>query len=85
MTTQETIEQILRQSLNIRSLKIIDDSDLHKGHHGNKDHNSGHFTLLIQSPDFQGKSLKECHQQIYKLLENEMKTTIHALAIKIIQ
>ena len=41
-----------------------------------------HFQLKIVSPDFQGKSMVEQHQMVYKALGDSMREAVHALAIK---
>jgi stress-induced morphogen len=44
---------------------------------GTKDH----FQATIAAPQFQGKSLIEQHQMVYKALGDAMKSDIHALAL----
>jgi len=41
-----------------------------------------HFQVLIISPRFEGKSMVEQHQLVYKALGDLMKEAIHALALK---
>ena len=45
---------------------------------GTKDH----FEATVVAPQFQGKSLIEQHQMIYRALGDSMKADIHALALK---
>ena len=44
---------------------------------GTKDH----FQATIAAPQFQGKSLIEQHQMVYRALGDAMKADIHALAL----
>jgi len=44
---------------------------------GTKDH----FQATIAAPQFQGKSLIEQHQMVYRALGDAMKSDIHALAL----
>ena len=44
---------------------------------GTKDH----FQATIAAPQFQGKSLIEQHQMVYRALGDRMKADIHALAL----
>jgi stress-induced morphogen len=44
---------------------------------GTKDH----FSATIVAPQFQGKSLIEQHQMVYRALGDSMKSDIHALAL----
>ncbi|MFO1463372.1 MAG: BolA family transcriptional regulator [bacterium] len=41
-----------------------------------------HFQVLIVSPSFEGKTMVEQHQLVYKALGDLMKEAIHALALK---
>ena len=41
-----------------------------------------HFQVLIISPAFEGKTMVEQHQMVYKALGDLMKEAIHALALK---
>jgi len=45
---------------------------------GTKDH----FEATVVAPQFQGKSLIEMHQMVYRALGDAMKADIHALALK---
>ncbi len=63
-------------------LDIIDDGDLHKGHAGAAS-GMGHYTVVINSPEFAGKSLVQQHQLIYQALGDMINTEIHALRISI--
>ena len=41
-----------------------------------------HFQALVISQDFEGKSMVEQHQIVYRALGDHMKQAIHALALK---
>lgn len=41
-----------------------------------------HFEAVIVSNDFEGKTLLERHQEVYKTLGDAMKERIHALSLK---
>lgn len=41
-----------------------------------------HFQVLVISPQFEGKSMVEQHQMVYKALGDLMREAIHALALK---
>ncbi len=41
-----------------------------------------HFEAVIVSKDFEGKTLLERHQEVYKVLGDAMKERIHALSLK---
>jgi BolA family transcriptional regulator, general stress-responsive regulator len=87
-------EQIVArlQPLKATRLDVIDDSASHAGHVGAQTHaaRSGlaaaaiegtHFELTVVSAAFTGKPLVARHRMIYDLLDDLMKTRIHALKI----
>lgn len=65
--------------LNPIQLDIQDDSALHLGHKGNG--GGGHFSLTIQSANFNGLSMVARHREVYKLLDKFIPEKIHALSI----
>lgn len=58
-------------------LNIIDDSADHIGH-GAK---GGHYTVIIESPDFIGKATLQRHKMVYAALEGLIGQEIHAIQI----
>ena len=82
MTTKAKIEEILWQKFAIDHLEIVDDSPRHAGHAEQQKSGGRHFALLIVSKDFTNKELLERHRMIYQTLKHDLKSTIHALAIK---
>ncbi len=67
-------------ALSPSKLEIQDDSHLHAGHAGNT--GGGHYTVIIESADFNGLSLLQRHQIVYKMVGSLMDKEIHALSIK---
>ncbi len=78
--TSEHIKKLLNESLNPDLLEIIDNSAAHAGHAGARS-GGGHYHVTIISEAFEGKSLVQRHQLIYKALGDLMKQEIHALGI----
>ena len=66
-------------SLQPTEMDIIDEGHLHIGHEGTK--KGGHFKVIIISSIFKGKTLIDRHRLIYEVLDDLMKTEIHALSI----
>jgi BolA protein len=62
-------------------IEVTDDTDKHKGHINYTEGKPSHFELKIISKSFNGMSRIKMHQEIYKLLKEEMKYDIHALQI----
>jgi len=74
------IEKALRDKYPDATIDLVNESHLHAGHTGAED-GRGHFRLNIISDHFSGQSLVQRHQAIYKILDDMLKTDIHALAI----
>jgi len=77
----ETITHRL-QVLKPTILELTDDSAQHVGHAGNTT-GGGHYTVMIDSPQFFGLTTLEKHQLIYKQVADLIPHKIHALRIQI--
>ncbi|HBA66304.1 MAG TPA: BolA family transcriptional regulator [Methylococcaceae bacterium] len=78
--TTEAIRKLLNDSLKPEQIEIIDNSAAHAGHIGAQS-GGGHYHVTIVSDAFEGKTLVQRHQLIYKALGDMMKQQIHALGI----
>lgn len=78
-STVKIIEETLRKKFEITHLEVFDDKAEHVGH---AHQDSGHFTIVIKSPIFEGKTLIERHRMVYAALGTLMQTHIHALRIR---
>ena len=58
-------------------LDVVNESDNHNVPAGSE----SHFKLILVSTDFDGKNLLTRHRMVNKILEDELKNKIHALAI----
>nr|WP_163930704.1 BolA family protein [Paraferrimonas sp. SM1919] len=74
---QQIITTKLQQGLSIAHLEVINESHMHAS---SADGNS-HFKVIVVSDDFEGKRLLARHRIINELLKDELKGTLHALAI----
>ena len=79
---KNNIEKILKKNFKVAYLKIVDQTHLHIKHDEAKKIGGGHFSILIVSSDFLGKTLMERHRLIYSALQTLLKSKVHALAIK---
>lgn len=83
MTALERVEKI-RQVLSARlapvSLMIRDDSAKHAGHAGARA--GGHFSIVVVSDQFAGRTRLQRHQLVYAALAELLRTDIHALSIE---
>ncbi len=73
-----TIESKVRAALAPELLEITDESYMHNVPAGAE----SHFRLLIVSNAFEGQSLVQRHQAVYRALAEEMSGQIHALAMQ---
>jgi BolA protein len=70
------------ESLNATRLELIDDSEKHHGHGGYNPAGESHFTLVIESPLFEGKSRVERQRMVHSALGELVGNRVHALSIK---
>jgi BolA protein len=81
MPVQETISKKLTDTFAPESLKVVDESNQHAGHAGHQGREETHFRIYIVADAFKGKSRVARHRLINDLLADEMKGSVHALAI----
>ena len=72
----------LNSALSPARVDLIDDSEQHRGHGGYNPAGESHFTLLIESAAFAGKSRVERQRMIYAALGDLMDARVHALSIR---
>jgi BolA protein len=61
-------------------LTIRDDSAAHAGHAGARE--GGHFSVLVVSEQFAGRTRMQRHQLVYEAVADLLRTDIHALSIQ---
>ena len=76
------VKKKLQDQINIEDIKIEDKSFLHKNHAGNQ---KGKFHLKISliSSELKIMNKIESNKKIYKILDKEMKESIHSIQILI--
>jgi BolA protein len=72
----------LEQALKPTRLDLVDDSEAHRGHGGYNPAGESHFTLIIESPAFAGKSRVDRQRLVYAALGDLMRERVHALSIR---
>lgn len=82
MSLRERITSILSKELTPIYIEVTDFSETHRGHAGYKEGGETHFNVIVVSDHFSGKSMIERHKIIYRFLETELATRIHALTLK---
>ena len=79
---QAAIRRKLSAALAPSRLDIVDDSARHAGHAGARPEGESHFTVEIVSARFAGLSRVARQRLVYGALADELRTDIHALALK---
>jgi len=77
MNMQQTITSKLEKALSTEHLEVINESHMHNVPEGSE----SHFKVIIVSDDFKDKMLLARHRLVNKVLEEELKGSIHALAL----
>ncbi|WP_440653426.1 BolA family protein [Candidatus Pelagibacter sp. HIMB1542] len=76
------IKKKLSDQINVQSIDIEDKSFLHKNHKGNQE-GKYHLKLRIVSDELKNMNRIESNKKIYKVLEKELKETIHSIQIQL--
>lgn len=74
------IRERLEEAFSPADLLVKDQSHLHAGHAGAAD-GRGHFDVRIVAEAFAGLSRIKRHQSVYQVLDDLLKSDIHALRI----
>jgi BolA family transcriptional regulator, general stress-responsive regulator len=82
MSVAATIESKLTAALQPTRVKVIDESELHKGHAGHRPGGQSHFRVEIVSAAFDGQSRIARQRRVYEILAAELQADVHALALK---
>ena len=76
------IKKKLSNQINIQNIEIEDKSFLHKNHKGNQE-GKYHLKLNIVSDELKNMNRIESNKKIYKVLDKELKETIHSIQIQL--
>ena len=76
------VKKKLQNQINIESIKIEDKSFLHKNHASNQE-GKFHLKISLISSELKTISKIESNKKIYKILDKEMKESIHSIQILI--
>ena len=72
----------LDSALSPTRVRLVDDSENHRGHGGYNPEGESHFTLEIECEAFAGRSRVERQRMVYKALGDLMRERVHALSIQ---
>jgi BolA protein len=76
------VKKKLQHHINIESINIEDKSFLHKNHSGNKK-GKFHLKIILKSLELKKMSKIDSNKKIYKILDKELKESIHSIQILI--
>jgi BolA protein len=82
MSAVDRITRTLTEAFRPASLKVVDESHLHKGHAGHRPEGETHFRVKIEAEVFRDKSRVEAHRMVNAALVGEFAGGLHALAIE---
>jgi BolA protein len=71
----------LEAALEPTILALTDDSEQHRGHGGYNPAGESHFSLVIESAAFIGKSRVERQRMVHAALDDLLDERVHALSI----
>ena len=77
------VKKKLQNQINIENIKIEDKSFLHKNHAGNQE-GKFHLKISLNSSELKSMNKIESNKKIYKILDKEMKESIHSIQILIL-
>jgi BolA protein len=84
LATGPVAQEMLRRlgALEPTSVELVDDSQKHRGHGGYNPAGESHFSLLVESPLFAGKSRVERQRMVHSALGDLVGERVHALSIR---
>ena len=83
MHVETSIREKLRGAFAPAELQVVNDSHHHAGHASSPGTGESHFSVMVVSDAFSGKSRLERHRMVNAALADELKT-VHALAITVL-
>ena len=81
---ESSIYQRLSKNFNPSFLEVKNESYMHKHHSQSLQSGNSHFSIIIKSESFYGLTRLQGQRKIYNLFKEELKGSIHALKIKIL-
>ena len=76
------IDELLQHAFVPTRLDVINDSARHHGHAGDDGSGESHFTVVIESVAFAGKSRLESQRMVNRALGDIPGTRVHAISIR---
>ena len=83
MNRKQRIDKIVSKKLKNFLLEVVDNSNLHKGHNNFTGNNETHIEIILTKKNKIPINSINIHRIINNLLEEEFKSGLHSLEIKI--
>lgn len=83
MSMQQKITIQLTEAFAPETLEVIDESEDHRGHGGWREGGETHFRVRMTASAFEGQSRISRQRAVNRILEQDLKTQIHALAMEL--
>ncbi|MDP3936394.1 MAG: BolA/IbaG family iron-sulfur metabolism protein [Alphaproteobacteria bacterium] len=82
----ESLEELLRDSLDIQFLELLDESDRHAGHVDVRDNPEAltHVCIRIQAVELTGLHRVAQHRMIYTIVQPAIDNGLHAIRFEIL-
>jgi BolA protein len=84
MSTRDLITEKLSTGFQPTHLEVVDESSQHQGHAGWREGGETHFRVRIATRQFAGMTRLAQHRAVMTLLDAELKSGVHALAIEVL-
>jgi BolA family transcriptional regulator, general stress-responsive regulator len=81
MRIENSIREKLARAFSPTELQVVNDSHRHAGHHSSPGTGESHFSVMVVSAAFAGKSRLERHRMVNAALAEELASGVHALAV----
>jgi len=83
VSVTEKMTRKLEQAFQPQDLRLIDESERHRGHGGWREGGETHFRLQMTSAAFAGQGRVQRQRAVNKVLADEMAGPVHALAMEL--
>ena len=83
MSVRAGIEQKLRQAFAPQALEVVDESEQHRGHAGWREGGETHFRVRMTAEAFAGEGRVARQRAVNRVLAEELRTQVHALAMEL--
>ena len=81
MRVEQSIREKLSGAFGSAVIEVVNDSHRHAGHGSSPGTGESHFSVVVVSPAFAGKSRLERHRMVNAVLAEELAGPVHALAV----